>query len=43
MSIKHGKLGNVNYVLFIQKKKKKPLVNYNTQKSGAHKIKTFAI
>lgn len=22
---------------------KKPLVNYNTQKSGAHNIKTFAI
>ena len=42
MSIKHGKLGNVNYVLFIQKKKK-PLINHNTQKSGAHKIKTFAI
>lgn len=25
------------------RKKKKPLINHNTQKSGAHKIKTFAI
>lgn len=40
---KTWKIGKCQLCALYSEKKKKPLVNYNTQKSGAHKIKTFAI